>query len=79
MQLGTPTFADGDVHFCKKCTSPFRPSERDRHTEQISVQIQLEFSSLHLCQSFCNGQSQPASLRASGDVSSDEALGKFIG
>src|SRR5699024_8531069 len=22
-QKGTPTFANGDVHFCQKCTSPF--------------------------------------------------------
>ena len=23
LQMGTPANANGDVHFCKKCTSPF--------------------------------------------------------
>ena len=50
----------------------------DRHFKEIAVQVDLEGAALHLGQGFGDGQSQPAPLRAAGDIPPDKPLRQLI-
>lgn len=52
--------------------------ECNRHLKQISIQIQLEFTALQLCQALGDGEAKAAAFRISGDITADKTLCQFI-
>ena len=52
--------------------------KRDLRLKQVAIDDQLELSALKSCQVFRDGKSKSASLRGSGNVTTDESLGELI-
>ena len=52
--------------------------KRDLRLKQVAIDDQLELPALKSCQVFRDGKSKSASLRGSGNVTTDESLGELI-
>lgn len=52
--------------------------KRDLRLKQVAIDDQLELSALKGCQVFRDGKSKSASLRGSGNVTTDESFGELI-